>query len=809
MGTRERVPFCELAGNLNETNSDVMLVTTGKWWLYCFLDGFSDCSPLAEDVELVEQMSALGLPLSFQTNKERSGMSGGKRKGMKKKQLHDHEGSVDSPLDLIEMSEVEAESTTVLHDEKSELPYCCIAVDISKTPCLTGEEEDLAYLNARSTCAAVEERLCDGVSGIMSNCSLDCVSEHSIVILRDDIKTASPCNSAAETSPGIIIVNDDIHHHKKEHDGGSMEFACVEGSLLVDGDSGGKKFFSDNFIGQPQGPDVVVYSQSSEVIDHDGNDNQYNGAFGDWTSYWDSFYMRYYFYNIKTQESTWDPPLGMENLVYHEVDKKSREMIGEIAEMNFHPAVSLHHVKPLDYCGLQCDSYYSLGESKNGDKSLDQRPCEASEGFELADDNFLMTTPALNAGSEQLNEAQRINRRGSKDLQQTYVYSSEEPDCCEGLGNSENITCCEGIQLMYHDEDAFQPSDATSFSDALIRALSEGNCDGCILLGTMGPATDKFETEHNFGIRKMGKKAKKRTRLNRNLSCDTRELPFQGIFKEFSPLISKYWCQRYLLFSRFDEGIKMDEEGWFSVTPESIAKHHALRCGAGIIVDCFTGVGGNAIQFAQRTADLVQTRVAGVSSVTGDGRRASPLTGRRPARFAGGWVLGSEVSSAKEAAMPIGALLKPNTEEELQNMRSKHVVAIDIDPNKIDYAQHNATIYGVEDRIDFIRGDSFLLAPKLKADTVFLSPPWGGPDYVKVTTYDINTMLKPHDGHKLFDVARGIASKVVMFLPRNVDLNQLAELSLSANPPWLLEVEKNYLNGRLKAVTAYFTDTSV
>ena len=44
----------------------------------------------------------------------------------------------------------------------------------------------------------------------------------------------------------------------------------------------------------------------------------------------------------------------------------------------------------------------------------------------------------------------------------------------------------------------------------------------------------------------------------------------------------------------------MDEEGWFSVTPESIARHHAVKCGDGIIVDCFTGVGGNAIQFAQR-----------------------------------------------------------------------------------------------------------------------------------------------------------------------------------------------------------------
>ncbi len=46
--------------------------------------------------------------------------------------------------------------------------------------------------------------------------------------------------------------------------------------------------------------------------------------------------------------------------------------------------------------------------------------------------------------------------------------------------------------------------------------------------------------------------------------------------------------------------------------------------------------------------------------------------------------------------------------------RSKHVTAIDIDEKKIDYAYHNATIYGVHDHIDFIKGDFFNLAPKLK-----------------------------------------------------------------------------------------------
>lgn len=34
----------------------------------------------------------------------------------------------------------------------------------------------------------------------------------------------------------------------------------------------------------------------------------------------------------------------------------------------------------------------------------------------------------------------------------------------------------------------------------------------------------------------------------------------------------KYWLQRYTLFSRFDEGVMMDEEGWYSVTPEAVAR---------------------------------------------------------------------------------------------------------------------------------------------------------------------------------------------------------------------------------------------
>lgn len=75
-------------------------------------------------------------------------------------------------------------------------------------------------------------------------------------------------------------------------------------------------------------------------------------------------------------------------------------------------------------------------------------------------------------------------------------------------------------------------------------------------------------------------------------------LTMEGDVGDFPANVAKYWCQRYLLFSQFDDGIKMDEEGWFSVTPESIARHQASRCGNGTVVDCFAGVGGNSIQFA-------------------------------------------------------------------------------------------------------------------------------------------------------------------------------------------------------------------
>lgn len=82
-------------------------------------------------------------------------------------------------------------------------------------------------------------------------------------------------------------------------------------------------------------------------------------------------------------------------------------------------------------------------------------------------------------------------------------------------------------------------------------------------------------------------------------------------------------------------------------------------------------------------------------------------------------------------------------------------------------------MYGVADRIEFIIGDFFSLASKLKADVVFLSPPWGGPKYLENDVFDLETMLLPKSISEMISAARKITENVAFFLPRNSDVNQV------------------------------------
>lgn len=198
----------------------------------------------------------------------------------------------------------------------------------------------------------------------------------------------------------------------------------------------------------------------------------------------------------------------------------------------------------------------------------------------------------------------------------------------------------------------------------------------------------------------------------------------------------KYWLQRYSLFSKFDQGIHLDKEAWYSTTPESIAYHHASKIGnaPSLVLDAFCGVGGNAIQFA---------------------------------------------------------------------LQGHCVIAVDHHSERLQMAKHNAQIYGVENRIEFLLADAFDVTENFQVDAVFVSPPWGGPNY----TYQDAIILSETDlGDSISRLLHCLSRRkprITLYLPRNVDLCSLLDFDFCGFR--MTESEVTKLNGVVKALTVYLS----
>ena len=317
----------------------------------------------------------------------------------------------------------------------------------------------------------------------------------------------------------------------------------------------------------------------------------------------------------------------------------------------------------------------------------------------------------------------------------------------------------------------------------------------------------------------------------------------------------KYWVQRRRLFSRFDQGIQLDGQGWYSVTPEIIADHVAQRvaelvtshviphdAAEGIVIlDAFCGCGGNSIAFGKIPSNIISK-----------------------------------------------------------------VVCVDTDRSKLLKAAHNASLYNIpRDKLVFVECNSvFLLKhcykhgefildqptaelppymppPSMaevyagyqiggldmlppRIDAVFMDPPWGGVDYeiLGKNGYDLQKNMKIQvsppvlappeddyhadgdgcddffdsfaapkhhkskqlsqkarkenfnkqteggdfiDGMELLRVAaEAVTAHVVVYdLPRNTNKTTLGKCALGAGYRGNIKLEEHYLNGRLKTVTAY------
>ncbi|KAL9237967.1 hypothetical protein vseg_012453 [Gypsophila vaccaria] len=605
----------------------------------------SEDTMLIDNDEVCDEMTALGLPLSFQA-KTNNHNRDGKLKAKRKVAQHEKQSSQNRTDEQVEVSCTSYEDNPCSADSQIK--------SINSSSSFLRDQSEHSGCDSNITHSTIglpdfgvrhmPESICDCEEHVHGrspvNLSTEGVhddSQREIEMMcvddRSELLTASTCSGSNMLDDHL---KDGMYVTEQLNEQGS-----ILGSGLMHPESS-----HSAFVKQPELPDLSKESQNMVVLDQECNyTGTYCGTCGDWSAYWDYSYSKYYFYNAETKLSTWNPPPGMESFA-------SGESLCSVDESNM---------------GLSGADAAFLKHQSEEPQSTDN---------DMIDKAGLISTDKTRGCGEHT----------------TAILS---PAIC--LDES----CV--LDNHCHDEITLQSSlDIVEYNNTSENAIDD---------------VTKHMTKKKSRRRKKSIKNKEAIQAEAN-SID----------------ITKYWCQRYLLFSKFDDGISMDEEGWFSVTPEAIAKHQALCCGGATVIDCFTGVGGNAIQFAKT---------------------------------------------------------------------SKHVIAIDIDPNRIDYAYHNAAIYGVQDNIDFVLGDSLSMASKLKADVVFLSPPWGGPDYVKTKCYNIQ-MLQPYDGQLLFDTFKVVAPRIIMFLPRNVNVEQLAELCLSADPPWSVEVEKNFLNGKFKAVTAYF-----
>ncbi|KAJ4984888.1 RNA cap guanine-N2 methyltransferase [Stagonosporopsis vannaccii] len=213
---------------------------------------------------------------------------------------------------------------------------------------------------------------------------------------------------------------------------------------------------------------------------------------------------------------------------------------------------------------------------------------------------------------------------------------------------------------------------------------------------------------------------------------------------QFPAHLQKYWFQRFKIWDKYDEGIWMTEDAWFGVTPEPIANK----------------IAAHIAESAPKEKTVIIDAFAGVG--------------------------GNAIALARSG-------------------RWERVFAIEKDPKTLKCAKHNAEIYGVANKIFWLAGDCFEAINRFagqKNTIIFASPPWGGTSYGEDDVFDL-TKMEPYNLDKLYQSFTKYSKEVVLYLPRNSDLNQIAKYVPEDQK---LEVAHYAIMGASKALCTYFGD---
>lgn len=164
--------------------------------------------------------------------------------------------------------------------------------------------------------------------------------------------------------------------------------------------------------------------------------------------------------------------------------------------------------------------------------------------------------------------------------------------------------------------------------------------------------------------------------------------------------------------------------------------------------------------------------------------------------------LASIISSSKTTLIDLFAGAGGNTIAFALSGRWERIIAIERDASVLACAQHNASIYGVSDKVIWIHDDCFSYVNSnsdidpLKT-VIFASPPWGGPGYRTDEIFNLATM-QPYSLKQIHDTCRMM--DCALYLPRTSDLRQIAKVAPVGKK---IEVVQYCMEGASKALVAY------
>jgi trimethylguanosine synthase len=316
--------------------------------------------------------------------------------------------------------------------------------------------------------------------------------------------------------------------------------------------------------------------------------------------------------------------------------------------------------------------------------------------------------------------------------------------------------------------------------------------------------------------------------------------------------IQKYWNQRRRLFSRFDQGVLLDEEGWFSVTPEQIADHVATRTvdlykstqpttsseNDLIVLDAFCGCGGNSIAFAKHASvklvvcvDIDRTKLlrAASNAFIYDIPvhkivfiECNVLFLLEHCYMNGVFVLDQPIDTPEKAEAMMSAMPPPVPVETTIHgyhvggidMLPPRIVAVFMDPpwGGVDYSVFGKNGYCLERNMRIPRPanqirslphsvegvsdgffDSFCVSPRNKEERMAAFN----------SGRDENNCVNGADLLRL--AASAAANALVIYdVPRNTNRISVGQAAIKAGYRGNCKLEEHYLNHRLKTVTVYF-----